>query len=204
MRSPKAIFFAALAAAFGILTAFFTFFGVQLLYAALTFTGEGSLGHVGMYMAAVLYPLLVIRSCSCRREEAVWVESLNAAAKFRRVSVSVQRRNIQVRNVMIARIVFLALFISSAAMPQEQGVAKPDPPLVREILQGMPRGEKQEGTSPHSNLKPGDKTPFHTHRFPVTVYVLEGTFTLELEGRGMITVKAGQAMVEPPHVKMTG
>jgi protein-S-isoprenylcysteine O-methyltransferase Ste14 len=60
MRSPKAIFFAALAVAFGVLTAFFTFFGVQLIYAALTFTGEGSLGHVGMYIAAVLYPLLAI------------------------------------------------------------------------------------------------------------------------------------------------
>ena len=36
------------------------------------------------------------------------------------------------------------------------------------------------------------------------VYVLEGTFTLELEGRGTVTVKAGQAMVEPPKVKMTG
>ena len=43
-----------------------------------------------------------------------------------------------------------------------------------------------------------------THRFPVTVYVLEGTFTLELEGRAPVTAKAGQAMVEPPLVKMTG
>jgi len=55
-----------------------------------------------------------------------------------------------------------------------------------------------------AQFKPGDKTLFHTHRFPVTVYVLEGTFTLELEGRATITVKAGQAMVEPPNVKMTG
>jgi quercetin dioxygenase-like cupin family protein len=38
----------------------------------------------------------------------------------------------------------------------------------------------------------------------VTVYVLEGTFTLEIEGRAPITVGAGQAMVEPPQVKMTG
>ena len=36
--------------------------------------------------------------------------------------------------------VFLALFISSASMAQEQGTAKPDPPLVKEIVQGMPRG----------------------------------------------------------------
>ena len=47
-------------------------------------------------------------------------------------------------------------------------------------------------------------TPFHTHRFPVTVYVLEGTFTLEMEGRAPVVVTAGQAMVEPPQVKMTG
>ena len=43
-----------------------------------------------------------------------------------------------------------------------------------------------------------------THRFPVTVYVLEGAFTLELDGRAPITVKAGEAMVEPPKVAMTG
>jgi len=58
MRSPRTIFFATLAALFGILAAFFTFFGVQLVYAALTFEGEGSLGHVGMYIAALLFPLL--------------------------------------------------------------------------------------------------------------------------------------------------
>jgi quercetin dioxygenase-like cupin family protein len=45
---------------------------------------------------------------------------------------------------------------------------------------------------------------FHTHRFPVTVYVLEGAFTLEMEGREPVTVKAGQAIVMPSHVKMTG
>ena len=45
---------------------------------------------------------------------------------------------------------------------------------------------------------------FHTHRSPVTVYVLEGAFTLEMEGHAPMTVKAGQAMVELPHVKMTG
>jgi len=42
------------------------------------------------------------------------------------------------------------------------------------------------------------------YRFPVTVNVLEGAFTLELDGRPPITVKAGEAMVEPPNVAMTG
>lgn len=68
----------------------------------------------------------------------------------------------------------------------------------------MPRSEKQEVRVLTANLKPGDKTPFHTHRFPVTVYIVEGVFTLEMEGREPVTLNAGQSFVEPPNVKMTG
>jgi quercetin dioxygenase-like cupin family protein len=68
----------------------------------------------------------------------------------------------------------------------------------------MPKGERQEVRVLTASIRPGDKTVFHTHRFPVTVYILEGAFTLEMEGREPVTVKAGQAMVEPSHVKMTG
>ena len=108
------------------------------------------------------------------------------------------------RNSMITRFALVALVISLPSMAQEQGTAKPPPPLLREIVQGMPKGERQEVRVLTATLKPGEKTPFHTHRFPVTAYVLEGTFTLEIEGRAPITAKAGQAIVEPPHVKMTG
>jgi len=99
---------------------------------------------------------------------------------------------------------FLVWVISLPSMAQEQSTAKPPPPLLREIVQGMPKGERQEVRVLVATVKPGDKTPFHTHRFPVTVYVLEGVLTLEMEGRAPVTVKAGQAMVEPPQVKMTG
>jgi len=68
----------------------------------------------------------------------------------------------------------------------------------------MPRAERQAVRVLTASFKPGDKTVFHTHRFPVTVYILEGEFSLELEGRPQITVKAGQAFVEPPNVRMTG
>jgi quercetin dioxygenase-like cupin family protein len=68
----------------------------------------------------------------------------------------------------------------------------------------MPKGQKQEVRVLTASFKPRDKTMFHTHRFPVTVYVLEGAFTLEMEERDPVTVKAGQAMIMPPHVKMTG
>jgi quercetin dioxygenase-like cupin family protein len=108
------------------------------------------------------------------------------------------------RDSMIVSVAFVALVISSASMAQEQSTAKPPPPLLREIVQGMPKGEKQEVRVLIATLKPGEKTPFHTHRFPVTAYVLEGTFTLEMEGRAPVTAKAGQAIVEPPQVKMTG
>ena len=84
------------------------------------------------------------------------------------------------------------------------GQARPDPPVLRETVSDMPRGERQEVRVLTATLKPGDKTVFHTHRFPVTVYILEGAFTLEMEGRAPVTINAGQAMVEPPNVKMTG
>ena len=98
---------------------------------------------------------------------------------------------------------FAVLLGSSIAIAQERGVIKPQL-LLNEIVQGMPKGEKQEVRVLTASFQRGDKTMFHTHRFPVTVYVLEGTFTLEMEGREPVAVKAGQAIVMPPHVKMTG
>ncbi len=98
---------------------------------------------------------------------------------------------------------FAVLLVSLIAMAQEQGVIKPQL-LLSEIVQGMPKGERQQVRVLTASFRPRDRTLFHTHRFPVTVYVLEGAFTLEMEGREPVTVKAGQAMMMPPHVKMTG
>jgi quercetin dioxygenase-like cupin family protein len=120
------------------------------------------------------------------------------------MTVSVQKENMQMRNRVIFSAAVMALLFSSGAMAQERGPAKPPPPVLSKIVQGMPKGEKQQIRVIVATLKPGEATPFHTHRFPVTVYVLEGTFTLELEARAPITAKAGQAIVEPPQVKMTG
>jgi len=98
---------------------------------------------------------------------------------------------------------FVVMVISLPAMAQGPGVIKPQL-LLSEIVQGMPKGERQEVRVLRASFQPGDKTMFHTHRFPVTVFVLEGAFTLEMEGRDPITIKVGQAMVMPPRVKMTG
>jgi quercetin dioxygenase-like cupin family protein len=97
----------------------------------------------------------------------------------------------------------VTIVASAIASGDAMGQARPEPTL-REIVTGMPRGERQEVRVLTATIKPGDKTPFHTHRFPVTVYMLEGAFTLEMEGKPPVTIKAGQAMVEPPNVKMTG
>jgi quercetin dioxygenase-like cupin family protein len=75
---------------------------------------------------------------------------------------------------------------------------------LNELVTGMPQGEKQQIRVLTATLEPGDATVFHTHRFPVTLYVLKGAFTLELEGRSPMTIKAGDAILEPPNVKMTG
>ena len=104
---------------------------------------------------------------------------------------------------MRARVVVAVLFIVSSSVAQAQGTTRPDL-ILKEVVSGMPKSEKQEVRVLTASFKPGDKTVFHTHRFPVTVFILEGAFTLELEGRAPIIVKAGQAFVEPPNVKMTG
>lgn len=76
--------------------------------------------------------------------------------------------------------------------------------LHRETVAAMPTADDQEIRVLFARLEPGDCTPYHSHRFPVTVYMLEGTFTLELDGRDAVTIKAGEVFVEPSHVRMTG
>jgi quercetin dioxygenase-like cupin family protein len=89
------------------------------------------------------------------------------------------------------------------APAQQPGLAAPQL-VLKESVSGMPKADTQEVRVLTATFQAGDKTVFHTHRWPVTVYVLEGMFTLELEGRAPVTVGAGQAYVEPPNVKMTG
>ena len=89
------------------------------------------------------------------------------------------------------------------ATPAAPAPARPE--LVRrEVVTGMPRGEQQEVHVYTARFAPGQATVFHSHRFPVTVYILEGAFTLEMEGRAPVVVRAGESFVEPPNVRMTG
>ena len=100
-------------------------------------------------------------------------------------------------------IMVTAWLVGPPVSAQEPGMVKPDLVLTQ-IVEGMPIGAKQQVRVMTATFQPGDRTLFHTHRWPVTVYVLEGAFTLEMDGHDPVTVRAGEAMVEPPDVKMTG
>lgn len=96
-----------------------------------------------------------------------------------------------------------ALTVGVTRSAQDSGMAKLTP-LHREIVQGMPLVQDQEIRVLFAALLPGDVTPYHSHRHPVTVYMLEGTFTLELDGRDPVDITAGQVVVEPSGINMTG
>jgi quercetin dioxygenase-like cupin family protein len=100
-------------------------------------------------------------------------------------------------------LILASMLLGGSATAQHAGLAKPEMAL-QQMVEGLPRDEKQFVRVLTATFKPGDKTVTHTHRYPVTVYVVEGAFTLELKGRPPIVVKAGEALVEPPNVEMTG
>jgi quercetin dioxygenase-like cupin family protein len=99
--------------------------------------------------------------------------------------------------------VALAALAACAPALAQQAPARPNL-VLRETLGGMPRSALQQVSILTATIAPGQATVFHTHRFPVSIYVLEGAFTLEMEGRPSVTVRAGESMVEPPNVRMTG
>ena len=79
-----------------------------------------------------------------------------------------------------------ALDVGVTRSATAQGMAKLTP-LHREVLSTLPQGTMQEVRVLHAVLQPGDVTPHHSHRLPVTVYVTEGVFTLHLEGRDPVS-----------------
>jgi quercetin dioxygenase-like cupin family protein len=108
---------------------------------------------------------------------------------------------------MRSQILFTALMSAAAfAAPANADGSGPVKPhlVLQQLVEGLPTDSKSEVRVFTATFKPGDKTPYHTHGFPVTVYVLEGAFTLELKGQEPIVVKAGEAFVEPQDTAMTG
>ena len=106
-----------------------------------------------------------------------------------------------IRNAICVALATAVVF--SPCFPTAAQDARPDI-LVKEVVVGMPKADRQQISVLTATINPGQKTPYHTHQYPVTVYILEGTFTLELDGHPPLVKKAGEAFTEPPNVKMTG
>lgn len=107
-----------------------------------------------------------------------------------------QDRGPMMKRWMMLTGILAGLWLGPAGASAEEAVT------LSELIAGMPKGEQQQIRVLMATLKPGETLERHTHRFPVTSYILQGAFTLELEGRPPVTVRAGEAMVEPPNVKM--
>lgn len=104
--------------------------------------------------------------------------------------------------LLISCMISLTSFLPSA-WADDAGIAKPN--LVLDAPIGnLPKADTSEIRVFTATLNPGDKTPTHTHRFPVIAYVLDGSFTLERKGKPTLTVNAGQAFVETPGDETTG
>ncbi|MDI1265163.1 MAG: hypothetical protein PS018_18085, partial [bacterium] len=92
------------------------------------------------------------------------------------------------RSHLLSGIALLAgLGLGGSASAQQHGaeapgIAKPNM-VLQQIVEGLPKDDKQTVRVMTATFQPGDKTVHHTHRFPVSVYVLEGAFTLDLDGR---------------------
>lgn len=89
------------------------------------------------------------------------------------------------------------------ALADESAPVKPNL-VLQQLVHGLPQGSESEIRVMTATFHAGDRTPVHTHGFPVTVYVIEGEFTAEMEGMPPVTIRAGEAMVEPPNTVMTG
>ena len=88
-------------------------------------------------------------------------------------------------------LILISLAVGSSSVAQDADATRPTQ-LLKKVVTGMPKSDLQEIHVLTASFKPGEKTVLHAHRFPVTVYILEGAFTLEME-RGAKTVMAGHA-----------
>ena len=106
-------------------------------------------------------------------------------------------------NKLTSTMLILGLVLASSTVFADQlGSAKPEV-IAKSDLTGMPTTTQQEVRVLTATLKPGQRSVFHTHRSPVTSYVLEGALTLESKGKNPVVYKAGEAFFEEPAVPTT-
>lgn len=82
------------------------------------------------------------------------------------------------------------------------GVTQAPRAILEELTKALPKTPEHLIRVLEATVQPGDASVWHTHRSPPIVYVIEGTFRLEMDGRPPVTLTAGQSMVEPLGVVM--
>jgi quercetin dioxygenase-like cupin family protein len=99
------------------------------------------------------------------------------------------------------RIIALSVFVAASglalysASAQQQGVKRTE--LQRHDLSVPGR----EVLQVRVDLDPGVALPMHSHPGEEIVYVLEGVWEYQVEGKGTMTLKAGDVSFIPPGVK---
>jgi quercetin dioxygenase-like cupin family protein len=89
--------------------------------------------------------------------------------------------------------------VSSALAQQAPGGLQQ---VLKETIPEFPAAAGYEARVMTNTVQPHFTGQWHSHPSPVIVFVTEGTFTLEVEGREPMRRKAGEALVEPVNVKL--
>ena len=71
-----------------------------------------------------------------------------------------------------SRIAFAAAFLTPIQSQAGGNISIPPAAIMTKIVEHMPKGDKQEIRVLTASINPGDRTVFHTHPFPVTLYIL--------------------------------
>ena len=100
-------------------------------------------------------------------------------------------------------LVCAAAFLALPAQAQQQGQQAPSPYILKEPLPDLPKGDRLEARVRPITLQPG-MGEWHTHPTPIVIYVLEGTFAVEIKDKGVTHVRAGEAVLEHPNVVLRG
>ncbi len=105
---------------------------------------------------------------------------------------------------LVSAAAFLALSAQAQQHSQHgQPATAPSPYILKEVMPDFPKGERLEARVRPITLQPG-MGDWHTHPTPIMIYVLEGTFAVEIRDKGITHVKAGEAVLEQPNVVLRG
>lgn len=98
------------------------------------------------------------------------------------------------RNIAVATLIAASALAANAASAQQQGVKRTE--LQRYDLSAPGR----EVIQVRVDLEPGVTFPLHSHPGEEIIYVLEGVWEYQVEGKGTMRLKAGDVLFIPAGV----